>query len=609
MSAANNGTTDRATALEWNSGESHALAWQTYKRLLVNYVKPHWKIAALAVAAMVAMAATQAGFVALIKPLLDDGFVERDPATIRLMPVAIIVLFIAHGVAMFFSEYLMKWIARRMVKSLRTELHEKILGLPNGYFDQMSSGRLIAKMTYESEHVAGSVTEAALAIIRDGARVVFIFGYMIYLSLWLILMVLVIGPIIAGIIIVITKRFRKISRRIHRAVGGVANVAEETVEGFQVIKIFGQGEQERQRFERVNEQNRKQFMKFTATKLLAAPAVQLVAAIALAVMIYLATLGAVMETLTVGTFVSFVGAVMFLNPPLKSLTRVNAVIQKGITAAQSIYSVLDAPSEADHGTRTIQRADGRIEFDGVRFAYDPEKGDVLHDIRLTADPGEKVALVGRSGSGKTTLINLIPRFYEPLQGEIRLDGVPLGAYRLKDLRRQIALVGQQVCLFNTSLEENIAYGAVGSPTRDEIWAAAEAAYAVEFIRDLPRGMDTVVGENGTMLSGGQRQRVAIARALLKDAPILILDEATSALDTESEHYIQQALEQLMKGRTTFVIAHRLSTVEHADKIVVLHHGNVVEQGTHGELLAAEGRYAALYRTQFEDGDVSMIAAE
>ncbi|ABM62021.1 lipid A export permease/ATP-binding protein MsbA [Halorhodospira halophila] len=573
--------------------------WPTFRRLFIGYVLPHWKVGVVAILAMLALAGTQTGVVALIRPLLDDGFVEQDAATIRFYALLLIVFIVFQGIAHFTSHYLMTWIGRQLVKRLRLDVHDRLLVMPNWVFDQQSSGRLVSKLTYEAEQVAGAVTRAVLSLIQDGARVVFLLGYMTYLSPWLMLIVLGVLPVVGGIIAYITKRFRKISKRIHHAVGGVGSVAEESVHGYQVVKAFGQADRERQRFERVNERNRKQFMKFMATKYASVPLIRLVAGIALAVVIYLVTVDAVVETITVGTFVSFAGAILLLNPPLKSLVAVNATIQKGLTAAQSIFDVVDAPQEPDHGSRTITRAEGRVEFEGLRFSYGGDR-EVLCGIDLDVRAGETVALVGPSGSGKTTLVNLLPRFYEPTEGEIRLDGVPLQAYRLADLRRQFSMVGQNVMLFNASVAENIRFGAQGPVSDEQVRAAADAANATGFIEALPQGFETEVGEDGVLLSGGQRQRIAIARAVLKDAPILILDEATSALDTESERHIQGALERLMEGRTSFVIAHRLSTVENADQILFLDGGRILERGTHRELLDRGGRYAGLYRMQFED---------
>lgn len=578
--------------------------WATFKRMFRGYVLPYWQLGSVAVVAMLAVAATQTGVVALIRPLLDDGFVAKDAATIRFYAFVLIGLVIFQGVMFFVSQYLKTWIGRNLVKQLRSELHDRLLVMPAQVFDQYSSGRLISKLTYEAEQVADSVTRALLALIQDVARLVFLVGYMLYLAPLLTLVVATVFPLFGIIIGNVNRRFRKISKRVHSAVGGVGSIAEESVHGHQVLKAFGQGNRERRRFEQANEENRRQFMKFLATKHAAVPATRFLAGIALAGVIYLATLDFMTETVTVGTFASFAGAVMLLNPPLKNLITVNALIQRGVTAAQSIFQVIDSPAEPDTGSRCIESAEGRIEIAGLRFSYDSVH-EVLRGVSLCAEPGERVALVGPSGGGKSTLVSLLPRFYEPTAGEIRLDGVPLQEYRLADLRRQISMVGQDVILFNATVAENIAFGSSSSVSPEEVRQAAQAAYALEFIERLPQGFDTRIGEDGVLLSGGQRQRLAIARAVLKNAPILILDEATSALDSESEACIQKALSMLMEGRTTLVIAHRLSTVESADQIIFLDKGRVIERGTHSELVERNGRYAALYRMQFakagEDG--------
>jgi subfamily B ATP-binding cassette protein MsbA len=422
---------------------------------------------------------------------------------------------------------------------------------------------------------------------------------MIYLAPLLTLIVATVFPLLAVIIGFVNKRFRKYSKRLHRAVGGVGSIAEESVHAHQILKAFGQAERERYRFERVNEQNRRQSMKLLAVKHAVVPVTRLIAGIALAGVIYLATMDALLETISVGTFASFAGAVMLLNPPLKSLITVNASIQRGLTAASSVCQVIDLPAESDTGRLSVDCAQGCIEMEGLSFSYDGHS-QVLRGIDLRAEPGERVALVGPSGGGKSSLVALIPRFYEPIAGEIRLDGVPVQEFRLADLRRQISMVGQNVALFNATVAENIAFGASSEVSQEQVERAANAAYAREFIEQLPQGFDTYIGQDGVLLSGGQRQRIAIARALLKDAPVLILDEATSALDTESEANIQQALDRLMVGRTTLVIAHRLSTIENADQIIFMEDGMIKERGTHSELLQSNGRYSDLYRLQFEE---------
>lgn len=570
-----------------------ASRFNIYRRLL-EYVRDYWLIGVLCLIAMVVSGASQAVFAWLVKPMLDAGFVARDPVVMRLIPLGLLALFVLRGLSNFGASYGTAWISRRVIKRLRSEVFERLLTLPKRFYDDVSSGRLLSKLTFNVEQVANAGADALITVVRDSATAIFLMGYMFIVSWHLALSLLVLGPVMALVIFYISKRFRRISHRIQKSVGGVAYVAGEAIEGHEVIKIFGAQPHERRRFERANERNRRQFMKFVAIKSLSTPVVQLVAAIALTVVIYLATLEGNFTTITVGAFVSFITAMLLLQPPLKRLTQVQALIQKGLAAGESIFEVIDEIPETDSGRLDLERARGRIEYQGVRFTYRRGDHEVLRGIDLHIEPGETVAIVGPSGSGKTTLANLLPRFYEPSAGRILLDGVPLGEYRLAALRSQIAIVGQQLMLFNDTITGNIAYGRLGEVGMDEVRRAAELANARKFIEGLPRGFETLVGENGVRLSGGQRQRIAIARALLKDAPILILDEATSALDTHSERLIQHALDTLMRGRTTLVISHRLSTVENADRIIVLNEGGLAEAGTHSELLARGGLYAELH---------------
>ncbi|MCS4503311.1 Lipid A export ATP-binding/permease protein MsbA [wastewater metagenome] len=570
-----------------------------YRRLL-GYVRPYWGIALVAVIGMVVSGGMESVFAWLMKPMLDRGFVERDPEMIRLIPFALMGIFLLRGVASFGASFGMMWVSRRVIHELRSQVFERLLTLPKRYFDNSSSARLLSRLTYNVEQVAQAGTDALIVLVRDSATAVALLGYMFFVSWRLALIFLGLGPILAVLVVYISKRFRRLSRRIQGSVGSVAYVAEEAIEGHEVIKVFGAQAHERRRFGSVNDLNMRQYIKFSATKALSTPVVQFVSAAALSFVIYLATRQEMIAEVTVGGFVSFITAMLLLMQPLKRLTNVNSTIQRGIAAGESIFEVIDETPETDNGTLTLDRAEGRVSFEDVGFAYDPAGPAVLTDIHMDVPAGETVAVVGRSGSGKTTLVNLLPRFYEPVSGTIRLDGIPLTDYRLHDLRRQIALVGQQVVLFNDTIAANIAFGAAGEADRADVERAAALANAREFIEALPRGFDTVVGENGVMLSGGQRQRIAIARALLKDAPILVLDEATSALDTESEYHIQRALETLMRGRTTFVIAHRLSTIEAADRILVLDGGRIIESGDHDTLIERGGAYAALHRMQFRN---------
>lgn len=579
-----------------------------YRRLL-GYVREHARALGAAALAMVVYAATDTGFAALMKPMLDGSFVAKDHDVIRLIPLALIGLFLIRGVAGFVSSYGMTWVGRSVIRALREQLFSQMLRLPMGFFESTTSGQLIAKLTYDVEQVAQATTDALTTIVRDTLTVLGLLAWMFYLNGWLALVFLVVGPFIAALMRLVGLRFRRLSVGIQESIGDVAHVAEEAVEGQRVVKTFGGDAYERERFRRANDANRRLQMKLSATAALSVPVVQLVAACALAGIVYLATLQPMLERVTVGTFMSFIVAMMMLLAPIKRLTAVNNTLQKGIAAAQSVFAVLDEQPEPDTGSHTLTRARGEIRFEDVSFAYSTADGSVLRHIDLDIAPGETVALVGRSGSGKSTLVSLLPRFYEVQSGRIRLDGTELKELTLSNLREQIALVGQHVTLFNDTIACNIAYGRLGGKAGEaETIAAAEAAHAMEFIRELPQGLQTLVGENGVRLSGGQRQRLAIARALLKNAPVLILDEATSALDTESERHIQAALEPLMHGRTTLVIAHRLSTVERAERIVVLDAGRIVESGTHAKLLSRGGVYASLHRMQFQEEAGSEVAA-
>jgi len=581
-------------------GGTSGTGWQTYRRLL-GYALPHWPVFLVAVLAMGVFAATETVFAWMMKPLLDESFVAKDPDWIRWIPLLLIGLFAVRGVAGFVSSYGMAWVGRTVIYKLRRELFDQLLRLPAAFYDNAASGQLISKLTYNVEQVSQAATNAITIVIRDTLSAAFLLGLMFYHSGTLTLIFLIAGPFIAIVVVRVSKRFRKVSGRIQDSMGDVTHVTQETIEGHRVVKTFGGEDYERGHFDRVNRNNLRQQLKLTATTATSVPFIQLLAACALAGIIFLAT-QSTSEIRTAGSFASFLTAMLLLLPPLKRLTTVNAALQKGIAAADSVFELLDAPPERDTGTRRLTRARGAVEYRHVSFRYRSGAEPVLQDVSFRVEPGQTVALVGRSGSGKSTLVNLLPRFYEVSAGSILLDDIPIGELRLADLRDQIALVSQHVTLFNDTVARNIAYGRLEAASAADIERAAEAAHALEFIRELPQGFDTVVGENGVLLSGGQRQRLAIARAILKDAPVLILDEATSALDAESEQQVQAGLEKLMEGRTTLVIAHRLSTVERADRILVLDQGRVVEAGSHRELLARNGQYAALYRLQFSEPD-------
>lgn len=570
-----------------------------YKRLL-KYALPYWKAFAVATLAMVFFAASETGFAALIKPLADGSFVAKDADTIRLLPLWLVGIFIVRGVASFVSSFGLAWMGRKVVNSLRDKMFHHLLLLPASFYDNTSSGQLLSKLIYDVEQVAQASTSAITVIIKDTLTVAGLIAWMLYLNALLALIFLLAGPFIAFLVLYINRRFRRISTRIQNSMGAITHVSEEAIEAHRVIKIFGVQGYEAARFSRTNEANRHLNMKMTATSASSTSLIQLVTACSLAAIVYLATLDSMLASISVGTFMSFVAAMVLMLGPMKRITTINSTLQRGIAAAESVFSFLDNAVEADAGTLDVTRAQGAIEYRQVTFSYDTSKGNVLTDISFKVSPGQTVALVGRSGSGKSTLVSLLPRFYNISNGSITLDGLDIRDLKLSSLRNQIALVSQDVTLFNDTIAHNIGYGRLDTASESDIIEAAEAAHAMEFIRQLPQGLNTLVGENGVLLSGGQRQRLAIARALLKNAPILILDEATSSLDTESERHIQAALERLMRTRTTLVIAHRLSTIENADIIIVLHAGRIVEQGDHSELLARNGHYAALHRMQFRD---------
>jgi len=578
---------------------TNTTGWELYGRLL-GYVRPYWKVFALGVIMMVLTAATEPLFPALMKPLLDGSFGKRDENISRLMPFALVGIFLLRGVLTYVSSYTIAWVSNKVILDLRAALFRRLIELPTSFFENNSSGVLLSKIAYDVSGVNAAATTVLTVVVRDFLAVVGLLGWLLYLNWKLTLITLIIAPAIAVVIKLTSRRLRFMSTESMRAMGNVTHVLEESISCQRVVKVFGGQSYEARRFQDANQELRGFNMRLSIAASVTAPVVQLFAAIALAIIVGIAIEQSSSAEFTVGEFVSFITATLMLLSPLKHLSDINSPLQRGLASAQSVFGLLDEKPEPDAGTIELARARGEVRFENLGFTYSEATRPALENINLIVAPGETVALVGSSGSGKSTLVSLLPRFYDPSEGRICLDGHDLREVRLASLRSNIALVSQDVALFNDTVANNIAYGIMGNASRAEVEEAARAAHALEYIREMPQGFDTLIGENGVKLSGGQRQRLAIARALLKDAPVLVLDEATSALDSESERYVQEALATLMKGRTTIVIAHRLSTIEHADRIVVLARGRIVEIGAHAELLAKDGLYAKLYRIQFAE---------
>ena len=573
-------------------------AWQTYRRLLA-YAKPYRLFLAAAFVGMVVEASSAGLFAKLMEPIVNETFVARDPGVRWTLPLMILGLFLMRGMATFVTDYGMARVGRSVVRDLRIAVLSKFLRLPSSRFDSEPVAAMVSQLNYDTEQVTQATSEALKVMVTDTLTIIALLGVMLYQSVRVTLAMLVIAPLIAVISAYVGARYRRINRGIQTGVAGMAQAAEEVLSAQQEVKIYGAQQLEIDRYRNLAERNLRLNIKVETTRASASSLVQVLAAAALAVILVVAGNEAMAGRMNAGSFVSVMMAMMALIPSLKRITNIQSAVQKGIAASERLFAVLDEPDEADTGRTPLQRARGEIEFVGVGVQYDSQVTPALQDISFRAAPGTVTAIVGRSGSGKSTLIRLLPRFYEPSAGQVLLDGRPISDYRLEDLRSQIALVGQQVMLFDGSIADNISYGQ-DRPDEAAIEQAADAANASEFINRLPQAMATPIGENGGLLSGGQRQRVAIARAMLKNAPILILDEATAALDNESERLVQDALNHLIPDRTTLVIAHRLSTIEHADQVLVLDQGRLVEQGTHAQLLAQGGLYSHLHRMQFRE---------
>ncbi|MEI7428847.1 MAG: lipid A export permease/ATP-binding protein MsbA [Betaproteobacteria bacterium] len=572
-----------------------------YFRLL-TYVRPYWRILVAGLIATSLAAATEPLFPALLKPLLDNGFSVDSTQSPLLVAGMIIGIFVLRGILGFLASYAMSWVQNRVITDIRQELFARLMRLPASYFDRNPSSTLISKVTYDVTNIASASTSVGTVLIRDSLTLVGLLGWLLYLNWQLTAITLLAAPFIALFTRFFGKRLRTMSRSSQKGMALMTETLQEGIACQKVIKVFGGETQEENRFSHVNNALRGYGMRQSIAAAATTPAVHLVSAFAVAIVVYIAMMQSQAGQTTVGSFVSFITAMLMLLAPLKHIASVNAPLQNGLAAAESIFRTLDEAPEEDRGTIVLKRAHGKINLENLHLRYAQAERDALNGITLEIKPGQTVALVGTSGGGKTTLANVIPRFYNPTSGSVVIDGHDTQEMTLASLRAQIAIVSQDVVLFNDTVAANIAYGFSREASQKSIEAAATAAHALDFIRALPDGFDTIIGENGSRLSGGQRQRIAIARAILKDAPILILDEATSALDNESERLVQEALETLMQGRTTLVIAHRLSTVERADCIVVLQQGKIVESGTHRALLAQNGVYAQLNKLQFKSGN-------
>ena len=579
------------------SSTQHPSSMQTLKRLL-GYIKDRKGGLALAMLGMAGYGAVDTSLVYSIQPLIDDGLSGKNPHVLFVMAFVVTGLVFLRGISAFLSDYFMSWVGSHVVMKLQRQVFSHMMGMPMSFFDRNNTGALLSKVTYDAGQVSSAASSTLVALIREGITVIGLLGMMFYHSWKLSIIFFIVGPVVGLLLSFISRRFRRVSRQIQHAMGSITTSTEQMLRGHKEVLMFGGQEVESRRFDQVSNHMRNQNMKMVVVDAFGSSMVQVIASSALTVLLIAASMPGVISELTPGTFSLILTSMMMLLKPLKSLTQINNQFQRGITASQSLFDLIDQPLEADTGTRTLEHAKGHIEFRNVTFTYPTKEQPALRDVSLVIEPGKTVALVGRSGSGKSTIASLLTRFYDIDAGQILLDGHDIREYRLRDLRRQFALVSQHVHLFNDTVASNIAYAAEEAFTLEQIAQAARVANAEEFILKMPQGYQTVVGENGANLSGGQRQRLAIARALLRNTPVLLLDEATSALDTESERHIQAALDNLARDRTTLVIAHRLSTIENADEILVVDEGRIIERGDHASLMAKNGAYAQLRNTQF-----------